>query len=57
MDSGIHVRHCAEAFGQVFSPIKLFGKYSLGMLGRFALFGGKRVSDKGYYVNGFFESP
>ena len=24
---------------------------------RIALFGGKRVSDTGYYVNGFFESP
>ena len=57
MDPCIHVRPYAEAFGQAFNQIKLFGKYYLGMISRFALLGGKRVSDKKYYVNGFFESP
>jgi hypothetical protein len=42
---------------KVFGLIKLFGNYFSGMIYRIALFGGKRVSDKRYYVNGFFESP
>ena len=40
-----------------FGPGKLFGKYCSGMLSRLDLFGGKRVSDEEYYVNGFYESP
>lgn len=57
MDPQIHEQSCAEAFGQVSDLIKMFGNYCSGMIFRIALFGGKRVSDKGYYVNGFFESP
>ena len=57
MDTGIHERSSAEALGPVFGLYKLFGKYCSGMSDRFVFFGAKRVSDKGYYVNGFFESP
>ena len=57
MDTGIHERSSAEALGLVFGHLKLFGNYCSGMLNRLVLFGGKRVSDAEYYVNGFFESP
>lgn len=57
MDTGIHERSSAEALGPVFSLEKLIGKYCSGMLYGLVLFGGKRVADEGYYVNGFFQSP
>ena len=56
MDMGIHERSSAEALGSVFSLEKWIGKYCSGMLSRLDLFGGKRVSDEEYYVNGFYES-
>ena len=56
MDTGIHERSSAEALGSVFSLEKWIGKYCSGMLSRLDLFGGKRVSDEEYYVNGFYES-
>jgi len=56
MDPGIHERPVLKP-SQVFGLNKLFGNYFSGMIFRIALFGGKRVSDKIYYVNGFFKSP
>ena len=53
MDMGIHER----PFAEVLRPGKIVREILFGNVYRLVLFGGKRVSDEGYYVNGFFQSP